>query len=213
MSRVAITDLVTGNVALSAAVNATLASWVAALALAALGANNVRPEGIDRRTLSGAARAVYSAGQGATPFYASGPSSGAVTNAAPPYIVVNCGGAVQTGDTAPAVGDLLTIRAATHFTSESTSAVNQTLVDLVIEWSIDSGATWNTQAGTRQRFQVRALPPAPAPTSPAHITGTALLIASILSAGIPTRYRLSFIATPGNVTFYNASIYVEDYAK
>lgn len=208
MSRVAITDLVTGNVALSAAVNATLASWVAALALAALGANNVRPEGIDRRTLSGAARAVYSAGQGATPFYASGTSSGAVTNAAPPYIVVNCGGAVQTGDTAPAVGDLLTIRAATHFTSESTSAVNQTLVDLVIEWSTDSGATWNTQAGTRQRFQARAVP-----GSPAHITGTALLIASFPSAGVTSRYRLSFIATPGNVTFYNASIYVEDYAK
>lgn len=64
MSTITVTPLVAGDTARSADVNATLTSWNAGSAAGQIGAENVRVEGIDRRTMSAAEHVVGSASVG-----------------------------------------------------------------------------------------------------------------------------------------------------
>ena len=96
MSTVTVTDLPPGTAAIAGDVNATMTSWVNGTAAGQIGAINVRQEGIDRRSLSGANHVVFTEETGTNTIVESTASSGAVTNVTGAYIVVTAGIALQT---------------------------------------------------------------------------------------------------------------------
>lgn len=208
MSRVAITDLVTGDVAESADVNATMTSWTSALGTGAVGANNFRPEGLDRRTLSAANAAIYSAGKGAAPYFSSSSSSGAVASVGA-WTVISLGGtAMQVGPTAPGdAGDAIVVTASVQMDGD-----NNTLVAVTLQEADEPPAGWSN-VGTALYFRTKRNNPTYTPQTIAYP------LLHYLSKGVSARnYRLAFQTANGGgasntVTFNNGTIYVEDFAK
>jgi hypothetical protein len=210
MSRVVITDLVPGASANSSDVNATITSWNNAAGAGDIGPNNVRQEGIDRRTLSFPEQAVQSEGAGAfaDTLFASSASSGAVTNPGP-YAAVTLGGTdmmlgphLGTGNPS---SDNIVIRASVTFFAD-----NLCLVSCVFQVGPTNAGPWTTQTTTRQQFlalEVVAAQPAPLCVG----TYTAGLVISPDNQN--TWCRVAYTATPNNVTFSNGVLYVEDYAR
>lgn len=205
MSRVVITDIEAPEEATSARVNSTVTSWNAALAAGALGAANFRQEGIDRRSLSAAGHAVFEV---ATPPVYSHLASLSVTSAVYAVVPLNAGATpMMTADITPSSGSDVMVRASTVFVGDSTSAVNDTLVDLVIERSTDAGATWATMATcSRHRFQIGS-------PSVVHLNAPVMLMGHQTGAGTPVRFRLSYKAAPGTIVFENGVIFAEVYAR
>lgn len=207
MSRVVITDLVPGTEATSADVNATITSWNNAAGAGDLGANNVRQEGIDRRTLSYAGQAIQSVAGGAYAdvLYTSSGSSGAVTNAGP-YAVISLGGvAMQAGDNAAYTNSShqKVVRASVTF-----RAANLCLVDCTLQSASTNAGPWTSHTNTRQRFLIVA-----GVTAAAGCVGTYTTSYEISAGSGYQWWRVAYTATPGNVTFQYGTLYIETYSK
>lgn len=214
MSRVTVTDLVPGTEATSADVNATLNSWTAALAAGAISGENVRQEGLDRRSFDASAKPVYQN----SVFYEN--STGALNAIAAAYTPMSAGSTIQTGDIAVvASGDTVVVRAALSFKTDSTTGTILAGhdVDLVLQGSNDGGATWSTLSNTRQRFGVQYIAAGPGPMTPPFTAYTnacaVLLYVSTPLAGVNWRYRVAYISANDAVYCYNAVLYAEVYAR
>ena len=208
MSRVTITDLVPGTEATSTDVNATINSWNTAAAAGAIGANNFRQEGIDRRSLSFEEQAIQSDQPGpyADLYYENSGSSGAVTGAA--YAVITLAGADMIVGNATGASSITgakkVIRASVTFLADVS-----TLVECVIQTASTAAGPWTTQSNTYQAFE----------TIEIILASSAPLCASTYTSCVSetpadgNRFaRVAFKASPGNVTFEYGTLYIEEYA-
>jgi hypothetical protein len=159
MSRVEVTDLVPGELALSADVNATLASWNTNAAAGMIGAANVRMEGIDRRTMSADAHVVYTVASGT--YTEAILPTGPLTNITGIYAVVPL---LITDSLSFSVNTQIIVHATLYFESAA-SAVSQQ-VAFKMQFSVDGGGTWTDIPGTRQRFSLRDTQPLADPLTP-----------------------------------------------
>ena len=193
MSRVTVTELPPGTAATSASINDTITSWNNALAAGALGTNNVRLEGLDRRTLSASNKAIAG-------FYeqTTAGATGLVTSAA--FVAL-----VTSSDFTPTTGGDLIVRAVTFYSGEDEYATNNTVVTLRIERSTDGGGTWAAAPNTTLVRKNKNV-------DDARVTGNYYMFYSE-STKARIRYRLVYTVTPGSVGFLNSALIVEQLAR
>lgn len=219
MSRVVITDLVPGEEATSAGVNATITSWNDAAGSGDLGTDNVRDEGIDRRTLSAAAQAIQ-----APPatflncLCTSTGSSGLVNSAAYAVIpvVTTTGVNLQIGPMTDIVGsghERVMVRASFWL-----SADPNLLVECIIQSSPDAAA-WTSYDESYQAFMVDRTSGVLTPP-PCNCVGSYTGFVVTTPAGSRVYWRVAYRTTAGgagppgvNVTFNYAILCIEEYAK
>lgn len=201
MSRVTITDLVVGSTAASADVNATLASWNTALGAAAIGANNVRPEGLDRRSLSAGIAAVYSGNRGTDLLFDSSGTSGAVSSVGV-WTGISLGGVpVRVGPTSASYQGAFLLTGAIQL-----DGANGTLIALTIQQSTDL-VSW-TNVSISHQYRVKA-----------GIVNAPRCIGYYLqhyleTAQVAYYYRIAFQTSGlGTVIFNNGTLYAENFAK
>lgn len=162
MSTLTITDLPAGTAATSANVNATMTSWNTATAAGQIGAANVRPEGIDRRTMSATAHVVATTEIGTNDVNQIS-TVGAFTHSTGVYAVVPIGqaaapylGTLRTNTMTVAATSQVIVHASTYFvTSPEPTGTPSVLVTLALQRSADGGATWATITGTERAYQMR----------------------------------------------------------
>lgn len=156
MSTIAVKDLVPGTSATSADVNSTLTSINTACAALALGSDNVRVEGIDRRTM---ARINHVVETGSTVGKVSVAAYGPVQNltGTPVALQDGAGNPMQTtADVTVASPGEVNIHASVMVECvASNAAAPFPMVIMVLQRSVDAGATWVTLTGSRRRFRMR----------------------------------------------------------
>jgi hypothetical protein len=145
VSRVEVTDLIPGEAATSADVNATLDSWSTETAAGSINGDNVRMEGIDRRTLSAEEQVVFTEASGT--FTRIIGSSGAVTSVGV-YVVVP--GPLDTSTDFTFAEDTELIVHATLYV-ESNPSTGLRRIRLIMQESDDSGGSWTDMVGTLQQ--------------------------------------------------------------
>lgn len=214
MSRVTITDLVPGTEATSANVNATLTSWNTAAAAGAIGENNFREEGIDRRSLSAAAQAIqYPPAAFGNCFAEGDTSSGPLSAAA--YDVINVGTDLKIGpmtDVSTTANEKVMVRVSVWFAADC---------DLLLECIIQSSAdavTWTDYDESYQAFMIDQSSVDPPPT--ARCVGCYTSFVQTHPSGQRVYWRAAYQVTPGgggspgtSVEFQYGTIYIEEYAR
>ena len=193
MSRVAVTELPAGTPATTTDVNATISSWNAALAAGALESDNVRLEGIDRRSLSSAGHAVMGLFDQAT-----AASLGLVTSAVDVALVTS-------SNLTPSPGGSIIVRASTFYFGEDQYSVNPTTVTLSIQSSTDGGTVWSTITATTLIRNNKAI-------DFTRVTGNYYAFYR-QSTPAQIRYRLVYTVTPGSVAFSGSVLVVEQLAR
>lgn len=207
MSRVVITDLVPGTEATSTDVNATISSWNTAGAAGAIGANNVRDEGIDRRSLSYAAQAIQAPPAAYNNCITKDDgSSGLVTSVA--YAVINVGTDLRIGPMTYSAGthdEHVVVRGSVWFTAQM-----DTLLECILQSSQDA-VTWIDISETYQAFKA----PNYIAANYWNCVGVYTTVYATLPSQIANRlyWRLAFRTTTNAVTFKNGTIFVEEYAR
>lgn len=218
MSTVTVTPLVAGDTARSADVNATLTSWNTGTAAGQIGADNVRVEGVDRRTMSAAEHVVGSAAPGNNTIVTipiTGPARSTGVWAAVPLLTTV--DSTYNGTTDVIVHAHVDIRSAAQ--AGGVVPPEALAVSLRLEVSSNSGASWSPVNGSVQTFQMRetgnlcstaASPKRPGLKAPATWS---------VYAGQPTgtrRYRVAYQtafdgSTAGGVDpdFWAGTIFVE----
>lgn len=201
MSRVTITDLVVGETAESADVNSTMTSWNTALGTGAVGANNFQPEGLDRRSLSAANAAVYSGSRGTDLFFSSSGNSGAVSSVGA-WMGISLGGVpVRIGPISASYEGVFLVTGAIQL-----DGANGELFSVTIQRSTDL-AVWTNET-ISHLFRTKL-----------GIANNPRCIAYYLAHYLETSqaayyYRLAFqTGGAGTVTFNNATLYAENFAK
>lgn len=196
MSRVEVTNLIPGELALSADVNATLASWNTNAAAGMIGAANVRMEGIDRRTMSADAHVVYTVASGT--YTALTLAAGPLTNITGIYAVVP---SLITDSLSFSVNTQIIVHA-TLYMESAVNAVGQQ-VSFKMQFSVNGGGTWTDIPGTRQRFSLRNTQPLADPATP--FPGIATSVSwSVYTAAAATQvvlYRIAYITANAVIPF------------
>lgn len=217
MSTVTITDLTPGLGAASADLNATSTSWVNATAAGQIGANNVRMEGIDRRSLSGAAHVVATAEMvDNTIVQSSTPTAGVASVA---YAQLTLGGAtdIKTPARTIATASQVIVHASVSFEGAARSIVGATPeLYLILQSSTNGGGAWSSLAGTTQVFQMREiglLCDRSAVLDTPAIVGTATWAHLHVHGGVSTEYRVAFKTTIGTIIFTSGIIFLEVLGK
>lgn len=218
MSTVTITDLDPGTQPTSTAVNATMTSWVNATAAGAIGGNNVRVEGVDRRTMSAAAHVVFTEEVGTNTIADFGTSSAAMTNVTGSYDDIVCGSNVRTSTTTIDVDTQVILHASVFITGARKALTPSGYCRVALQQSTDGGATWTTITGTRQDFRMKdsaALgvsfvdPNAGAPDDVPGIRATATWGVKVTPPGGAVSYRIGYQTANASFTFLNAQIFLE----
>ena len=217
MSTVTVTDLIPGNAALSADVNATITSWNSATAAGQINALNMAMEGSDRRTFSASEHVIFTNEVGTNAPNQSAVSSGAVHNTSGSYIVVTCGGAMQTNDVTVDSGHRVIVHATVFVVCSraATGTANYQGVQLVIQRSTDAGVSWSDVTGTTRRVKMRDVGAIAAQVlCPAYIPGVrhsvTWTVHGVHTSNVPVRWRIAFQTdTADNFTFENAGIWLE----
>lgn len=214
MSRVVITDILPGTEATSDSVNTTITSWNNAGAAGAIGENNFREEGIDRRSLSAAAQAIQAPPAAFGNCYASGASSSGLVSAAA-YDVINVGTDLKIGpmtDLSTSGTEKVMVRASVWFRADY-----DLLLECIIQSSQDA-ITWVDYDESYQSFMIDGSG-APAPPT-AYCVGCYTSFVQTQPAGSRVYWRAAYQVTPGgggspgtNVVFQYGTIYIEEYAK
>lgn len=210
MSRVVITDLVPGTEATSTGVNETIDSWNAAAGAGDIGANNVRQEGIDRRTLSDAAQAIQAPPASFGNCIASGSTE--TSNAiAAAWALVNVGSNLSIGpmtDLSSSSSEMVTIRASLWFSGPAMDAgVSPALYEFIIQSSTDA-VTWVDYDASYQAFKITAFATGVRP----RCTGTYTSLVSTTPAGSRVYWRVAYRA-PEAVLLGYGTLYIEEYAR
>lgn len=215
MSTVAITDLEPGTQPTSTAVNATITSWNTATAAGAIGADNVRVEGVDRRTMSAAGHVVATEEIGSNTIVSSALTSGAVTNTSGSYVVVTCGATnLETNDMTIASTSKVIIHASVFASGDRKVGAPTGLIQLAIQRSSDGGATWSTLTGTEQNFRYRVQPalylvdPGGANFVPGIKASVTWGVANTVTTGT-WRYRVGYQTAAASAEFLNGVIFPE----
>ena len=215
MSVAVVTDLPIGEVATSTAVNATATSFQNATAAGALGANNVRLEGVDRRTLSPTGHVVFTTETGTNTPVVVAPVS-LVHNATGIYAVVP--GPLQTGSMTIATTTRVILHCSLYMESLTFLAGTSLRVTLILQQSADAGVSWSDLTGTLQRFQMRntgAYCNQAGTTDIPGISTMATWSVTVVATGNPVLYRCAFQtlndSTTGGVDirFDTGTIFVE----
>lgn len=208
MSRVVITDLVPGEAATSADVNATITSWNDGAGTADQGANNVRQEGIDRRTLSSAAQAIQAAPATFPNCIASGSTLTANALAAA-YTVVSVGTNLQIGpmtDTSSSSSEMVVVRASVWLSGPGLTGATPALYELILQSSADA-ATWVDYDQTYQAFRNTTIG-----VNTPQCVATYTVVLATTPAGNRTYWRVAYRATVA-LNFDGGLIYIEEYAR
>jgi len=193
MSRVTVTELPPGDPATSTSINDTITSWNTALAAGAIGTNNVRLEGLDRRTFGASTHAILG-------FYsqATAGNTGMVTAAA--YTAL-----ATSADFTPTAGGDIIVRGSTFCVGQDDYATTQTVVTVALQRSTDGGATWATLPNTVCVRRCKTV-------NSARVTGNTYTFYKE-STPVRVRYRLAYIVTPGNAEFRATTLVVEQLAR
>ncbi len=207
MSTITITPLVIGETADSADVNATLSSFNAATAAAQLGSNNVRFEGIDRRTMDADTHVVGSAAYGNNTSVAI-TTTGPIANATALYVVVP--GLITASLTIPTTAKCL-LHASVGLDNPDQAAGPMVLVDCILQRSDDVGVSWADLAGTRRRIQMRDTIPAALSVNQPGIKASISWTVRITPTGAAALYRVGYKTVNGNITFTNGTIFPEPF--
>ena len=204
MSRVAITDLVPGEEATSADVNATIASWNAAAGAGDIGPNNVRQEGIDRRTLSQSGQAI----QAPPSLYANQVYSSATTttgNTSVAYTWVPLAANMQIGpmtDLSSSSSETVVVRASVWL-----SAAQGATVEMIIQSSTDA-VTWVSYDESYQAFVAQIYG-----VDIWRCTATYTSVVATTPSGSRVYWRVGYRTTAGSTTFGFGTLYIEEYAR
>jgi len=215
MSTVTVTDLPPGTAAIAGDVNATMTSWVNGTAAGQIGAINVRQEGIDRRSLSGANHVVFTEETGTNTIVESTASSGAVTNVTGAYIVVTAGIALQTNSMTISTSSRVLLHAALSIGSIAIATAPLPRVWVALQQSTDAGATWITLTGTAQYFEMREVGVSGGDCDNSTILSIPGIAAcpawcvSVSALGGAVLYRIGFQTQNGSVRFESGTIFPE----
>lgn len=208
MSRVAITDLVPGTEATTTDVNATLTSWNTAVGAAALGANNFRQEGIDRKSLDD--NVVF---ERKTQFAESGtPTSTNVATAAYAKLRVNAQDVQTVALTSTGTDSVVKVRATVFFQSDKDvpTVAADFFVGFRLRMSTDNGVTWSILVDTEQFIGMKYVNA----SYDVKILGQATMLYQITTtAGTSYRFRVEYVSANSDIFVYNAVVYAEIVAR
>lgn len=223
MSTVAVTDLIPGEAATSADVNATMTSWNTATAAGAIDVENVRPEGIDRRSLSATNHVVDSELVGTNSPIERVTASGNVTNTTGTAAVITYGdGTLATAeDITLTSGRKLVVHASLYVrggTLPTSLAATLPAVWVVLQKSTDGGAAWSTLSGTRRTFRLRDVrtgtgmgtyPAGGAGTNIPRVARSINIVYDATTLGVAQRFRVAFETENYAFNFINGTIWCE----
>lgn len=213
MSRVEVTPLVPGELATSTDANATITSFEAACGAGDLGANNVRIEGVTRRTIDDSGDVVE---MEHAAYFSERSSSGPVNNTTGTPAVVSLNLGTEDMETPDVVGMPVTARVMVHASLVVNSDAIPTTaslprVTLWVERSNDNGGTWTALTGSRRRFRMRDTTPLCDPALFNGVPGVnqTAMWAQYDAPSTPVRWRVSFETLNGDFSFSEGRISVE----
>lgn len=199
MSTVAITPLVPGEVAKSADVNSTINSFNAGTAAGMLVAQNVRVEGIDRRTMSADQHVVGTDEYGDnTTVYVD--DTGPIQNATALWVGVP---GLQTASVTVTLPTRLLLHASLRIDGATATFLStaRLRVQLRLERSDDAGLTWTYLDGTYRSFRFKDLNTALGAT----------ILATLVTPGIQRSVSWSLYTLPtGNPAIYRVAFKTTD---
>ena len=210
MSRVVVTDLVPGTEATSADVNATITSWNAAAGAGDIGPNNVRQEGIDRRTLALGGQAIQAPPADFAACFESG-STATVNAITATWGIVDVGATLYIGpmtDLSSSSSETVVVRASVWFAGPALDgATDPALYEFIIQSSVDA-ATWVDYDESYQPFQVTAFATGVQP----RCVGVYTSLVATTPAGSRVYWRVAYKASAA-VECDGGTIYIEEYAR
>jgi len=214
MSRVTITDLVPGEEATSADVNATITSWNNAAGAGDIGPNNVRQEGIDRRTLSLGGQAIQAPPADFSDCIESG--STATPNAvAAAWTIVDVGPTLYIGpmtDLSSSSSETVVVRASLWFQGAALDGAGDPALYEFILQSSANASTWADYDESYQAFQVTDWVHLAGTDSVSYCVGVYTAIVATTPAGSRVYWRVAYRATQ-TVTCDSGTLYIEEYAR
>lgn len=210
MSRVEITDLIPGEEAASADVNATIASWNSAAGAGDIGPNNVRQEGIDRRTLSLSGQAIQAPPADFAACIESG--STATPNAvAASWEIVDVGATLYIGpmtDLSSSSSETVVVRASVWFNGNNQDAATAAALYEFILQSSANASTWVDYDPSYQSFRMTQFASSALPDC----VGVYTAMVATTPSGSRVYWRVAYRATQ-TVTCDSGIIYIEEYAR
>jgi hypothetical protein len=214
MSHVAITDLIPGEEATSADVNATIASWNAAAGAGDIGPNNVRQEGLDRRTLSLGGQAIQAPPAAFVNCIESG-ATATVNAVAAAWAIVDVGPTLYIGpmtDLSSTSSETVVVRASLWFQGAALdAALDPALYEFILQSSADASA-WVDYDESYQAFQVTDWVSLAGTDSVSYCVGVYTAVVATTPAGSRVYWRVAYRATQ-TVTCDSGTLYIEEYAR